>query len=150
VLSAFVSDSRRDLAKPGLRVLCSHLRVFTSYLHRQGLIARDLSRAIEAPTSYRLEGIPRSISWGEVQRVLESLDRRDAVGKRDYAILLLLITYGLRAREVAGLTLDDIDWKRERLNVPERKCGHSTAYPLSPVVEYQRCLWRPKESPQPR
>lgn len=54
--------------------------------------------------------------------------------KRDFAILLLLVTYGLRAREVAALTLDDIDWKRERICVPERKAGHSTAYPLSLVV----------------
>jgi integrase/recombinase XerD len=134
VLSAFVRDSSRDLAKPGLKVLCSHLRVFMGYLHRQGLVARDLDHAIEAPASYRLADIPRSISWGEVRRLLESLDRRDALGKRDYAILLLLVTYGLRAREVAELTLDDIDWKRERLNVPERKCGHSTAYPLSSIV----------------
>ena len=52
-------------------------------------------------------------------------------GRRDYAILLLLVTYGLRGREVAALTLDDIDWKRERLAVPERKAGHSTAFPLS-------------------
>ena len=52
----------------------------------------------------------------------------------DYAILLLLVTYGLRAREIAALTLDDIDWKNERLRVPERKAGHSTAYPLSAVV----------------
>jgi integrase len=49
-------------------------------------------------------------------------------------MLLLLVTYGLRAREVTALTLDDIDWKRERLAVPERKAGHSTAFPLSPVV----------------
>ena len=46
----------------------------------------------------------------------------------------LLVTYGLRAREVAALTLDDIDWERERLLVPERKAGHCTAYPLSAVV----------------
>ena len=44
------------------------------------------------------------------------------------------MTYGLRGREVAALTLDDIDWKRERLAVPERKAGHSTAFPLSTVV----------------
>ncbi len=48
--------------------------------------------------------------------------------------MLLLVTYGLRGREVAALTLDDIDWKRERLAVPERKAGHSTAFPLSPSV----------------
>ena len=54
--------------------------------------------------------------------------------QRDYAILLLLVTYGLRGREVAALTLEDIDWERGRLKVPERKAGHSTAYPLSPIV----------------
>ena len=59
------------------------------------------------------------------------VDRRTEAGKRDYAILLLLVTYGLRSREVAALTLDDIDWQRERLAVPERKAGHSTAFPLS-------------------
>jgi len=46
----------------------------------------------------------------------------------------LLVTYGLRGREVSALTLDDIDWKRERLAVPERKAGHSTAFPLSASV----------------
>ena len=48
--------------------------------------------------------------------------------------MLLIVTYGLRSREVAALTLDDIDWQRERLAVPERKAGHSTAFPLSSVV----------------
>lgn len=83
---------------------------------------------------YRLADIPRSVSWDEVRRVLESVERRTACGKRDYAILLLHVTYGLRAREVAALTLDDIDWRRDRLRVPKRKAGHSTAYPLSPQV----------------
>lgn len=49
---------------------------------------------------------------------------------RGCAALLLLVIYGLRADEVAKVTLDDIGWKRERLLVPERKAGHSTAYPL--------------------
>src|ERR1041385_8926907 len=66
--------------------------------------------------------------------MLAAVDRRSSVGKRDYAILLLLVTYGLRGREVAALTLDDIDWERERLRIPERKAGHSTAYPLSSIV----------------
>ena len=65
--------------------------------------------------------------------MLAGVDRRTPCGKRDYAILLLLVTYGLRGREVAALTLDDIDWKRERLAIPERKAGHSTAFPLSTV-----------------
>ncbi|NPV54635.1 MAG: tyrosine-type recombinase/integrase [Firmicutes bacterium] len=97
-------------------------------------LAKDLSNTLDSPRLYRLSSIPRSITWDEVNRMLEVVDRRTSIGKRDYAILLLLVTYGLRGREIAALTLDDIDWRRERLRVPERKADHFTAYPLSPVV----------------
>ncbi len=89
---------------------------------------------MEFPQSYRLSGIPRSIRWEQVEQVLCGIDRRSACGKRDYAMLLLLTTYGLRGCEVAGLTLDDIDWRNDRLKIRERKAGNSTAYPLSTVV----------------
>jgi len=108
--------------------------VFLRYLHRQGVLARDVSGTVEAPPVYRLATIPRSITWDEVRQLLDTVDRRTVVGRRDYAMLLLLVTYGLRAREVAALALDDVDWRYDRLRVPERKAGHSTAYPLSPLV----------------
>jgi integrase len=66
--------------------------------------------------------------------MLEAVERRTIRGRRDYAILLLLVTYGLRAHEVARLTLDDVDWKHERLQVLARKAGHATVYPLAGVV----------------
>jgi integrase len=66
--------------------------------------------------------------------MLNTVDRHTAAGKRNYAIFLLLVTYGLRAREVAALTLDDIDWKRDRLHIRGRKADHSTTYPLVPDV----------------
>jgi site-specific recombinase XerD len=135
LLSAFVAErSATGLAKTSVRDGCGVLRVFLRYVHREGLIGRDLSKTVEWPQVYRLSSIPRSISWTEVGRVLAGVDRRTPCGKRDYAILLLLVTYGLRGREVAALTVDDIDWKRERLAVPERKAGHSTAFPLSKAV----------------
>ena len=134
ILSAFVTEASRGLSKSAVTGLCSAVRVFLRYVHREGLVGRDLSLTIEAPRKYRVASVPRSITWDEVRCMLESVDRRAAVGKRDYAILLLLVTYGLRAREVAALTLDDIDWERERLLVPERKADHRTAYPLSHVV----------------
>lgn len=134
VLSAFIVDQSPRLARTSVRDMCGTLRVFLRFLYREGIIPRDLSMTVESPQAYRLATVPRSISWDEVRRMLEVADRRTAVGKRDYAILLLLVTYGLRAHEVAALTLDQIDWRRERLRVPERKAGHSTAYPLSSVV----------------
>lgn len=134
VLDAFVAESSRRLGRTSMRSLCGILRMFLRYLHRQRLIARDLSATVESPRAYRLATIPRSITWDEVRRMLEVVDRRTVGGKRDYAILLLLVTYGLRAREVAALTVDDLNWKHDRLRIPERKAGHSTAYPLSPTV----------------
>jgi integrase/recombinase XerD len=134
VLGAFVAERSRRLGRTGLRNLCGVVRVFLRYLHRERVVPKDLGAAVESPQAYRLATLPRSIPWDAVRRMLEGVDRRAAVGRRDYAILLLLVTYGLRAREVAALTLDDIDWQRDRLRIPERKAGHSTAYPLSPTV----------------
>ena len=135
ILSAFLAErSAAGLGKMTLRDGCGVLRVFLRYAHREGVLGSDLSGSVEWPQIYRLSDIPRSITWAEVGKVLAGVERRTPAGKRDYAILLLLATYGLRAREVAALTLDDIDWKRERLAVPERKAGHSTAFPLSGSV----------------
>ncbi|HEX4099585.1 MAG TPA: site-specific integrase [Pseudonocardiaceae bacterium] len=135
VLSAFVVErAAAGLAKSTVRDSAGVLRVFLRYAHREGVLASDLSAAVGWPQVYRLSNIPRSISWDDVNRVLAGVERRTAAGRRDYAILLLLVTYGLRGREVAALSLDDIDWKRERLAIPERKAGHSTAFPLSVVV----------------
>jgi site-specific recombinase XerD len=134
VLAAFVADSSPRLGKTGIRDLCGVLRVFLRYLHREQVMPKDLSGAVDAPHVYRLSKIPRSVTWEEVRKMLAVVERRMPGGKRDYAILLLLVTYGLRAREVAALTLDHIDWKRERLRVPERKADHDTAFPLSTIV----------------
>lgn len=135
LLSAFVAErAGSGLAKTSIRDVCGVLRVFLRYAHREGLVQRDLSKTVEWPQVYRLSTIPRSIAWDDIGKVLGAVDRRTPCGKRDYAILLLLVTYGLRGREVAALTLEDINWKRERLAIPERKAGHATAFPLSGSV----------------
>ncbi len=134
VLSAFVMDKGRFLSKNTVTSLCASLRIFLRYLYRERIISTDLSLHIEKPRKYALSDIPRSISWNDVRLMFEVVDRRSPIGKRDYAILLLLVTYGLRGGEVAALTLDDIDWKRERIRIPERKAGDSTTYPLTPII----------------
>lgn len=135
LLAAFVTErAASGLAKTTVREECGVLRVFLRFAHREGVVEQDLSATVEWPQAYRLATIPRSITWAEVERVLAGVDRRTPCGKRDYAILLLLVVYGLRGREVAALRLDDVDWRHERLAVPERKAGHSSAFPLSPPV----------------
>jgi len=78
--------------------------MFLRYLHREGLICRDLSSSVDSPKRYRLAEIPRSISWTDVGRMLEAVDRRTAVGRRDYAILLLLVRPSAIMWAIARLT----------------------------------------------
>jgi site-specific recombinase XerD len=134
LISAFVAERSAGLATASVGLLCGALREFLRYAHRQGALASDLSKTVDRRRTYRLSDIPRSITPAEVSQVLACVDRSSSRGKRDYAALLLLATYGLRSREVAAMTLDHIDWTRERLSVPGRKGGHSTAFPLSSSV----------------
>jgi site-specific recombinase XerD len=134
VVTGFVTTTAQEFGSRAMVCLASTLRVFLRYANREGVLRRDFSKLIEVPQHYRLADIPRSIGWDSVQKMLDQVDRRTAVGRRDYTMLLLMVTYGLRAREVAALTLDDIDWKRDRLHVRERKADHTTAYPLAPVI----------------
>jgi site-specific recombinase XerD len=134
LLAAFVVESAPQLSCSGRRDLCGCTRVLLRYCYRERIIDRDLSAAVEMPQSYRLATLPRSITWDEVRRTLQIIDQRTVRGRRDYAMLLLLVTYGLRGHEIAALTLDDLDLKRERLHIRDRKAGHSSVYPLAGVV----------------
>jgi integrase/recombinase XerD len=134
LVSSFIVNGAPGKAPNTRRDLCGHLKVLLKFCHRQGITDRDLSGAVGMSQVHRLADVPRSITWDEVRRVLDAVERRTIRGRRDYAILLFLVTYGLRANEVAKLTLEDIDWKRERFQVPDRKAGHATAYPLAGVV----------------
>jgi site-specific recombinase XerD len=134
VLDRFLAERRTRLCARSLAITCAALRLFLRYLYREGLAARDFSMVIEGPRTYRLSAIARSITADDVHRTLRVIDRRARVGKRDYAMLLLLVVYGLRAREVAALTLDDIDWHTSVLHVRARKAGHEASYPLAVEV----------------
>jgi hypothetical protein len=81
--------------------------VFFRYLHRQRVVFADLGRAMPRRRGSRR---CRARSRGTRSSPSAAVERRTPHGKRDYAILLLLATYGRRAREVAALTLDDVDW----------------------------------------
>ena len=133
-ITDFITTRAQTLHKSGMLNTAGALRVFLAYLNREGIIANDLARSVPRGRIYRQASIPRAISWPDVERLLASVDGRSDLGKRDYAILTLLASYGLRAREVAALCLDDLDWAHGQISIPMRKGGHSTRYPLSEVV----------------
>ena len=143
LLTRYVTERAKALVPTSLHDCTGALRVFLRYLHRQDIIPADISRALPRGRKYKQSSLPRAILWTDVQRVLDGVDRRSNLGKRNYAILMLLASYGLRAREVAALELEDLDWAHSQLKVPARKGGHSSIYPLSAsvgeaIIEYLR------------
>ena len=87
------------------------LKAFLRFCFVEGLVALDLSEAALAITGRRRSSLPRGIGAAEAKALLVSCDRRSALGRRDYALLVVLLRLGLRRSEVAGLRLDDIDWR---------------------------------------
>jgi site-specific recombinase XerD len=113
--------------------LTTALRSFLQYLRLRGDITADLAAAVPAVANWSMSAIPRGITPAAVRKLLDSVDRRTATGRRDYAILLLLARLGLRSGEVVSLELDDIDWTAGQLSV-RGKGGHRSELPLSADV----------------
>jgi site-specific recombinase XerD len=97
--------------------LVSSLRALLRYFRYRGEILTDLAACVPAVANCRYSSLPRFLQPGQVQQVLDHCNRHSDVGRRNYAILLLLARLGLRACEVVAMTLDDIDWKAGNLTV---------------------------------
>jgi site-specific recombinase XerD len=109
------------------------LRSFLRYARYCGYFKPDLAAAIPRVAGWSMTSIPKAIPPNDARRVLASCDRRSAVGRRDYAMLLLLARLGLRAGEVASLTLDDVDWHAGTLTVHGKGSQESPLPLLEPI-----------------
>jgi len=110
------------------------LVAFSGYLRTTGYSTLEVEDVLPRVRRYRLASLPVAISRDEVERLLAAVDRSTACGRRDYAMLLLLVTYGLRSREVCRLRLEDIDWRHRRLRIRPGKTGRERVLPLTASV----------------
>ena len=95
----------------------SVVRSFLRFCHLEGLTDADLSAAALSITGRRHSPLPRGLPRSDVSAMLRSCDLRTAVGRRDHAVLVTLLRLGLRAKELASLTLEDIDWRAAEIVV---------------------------------
>ncbi len=93
-----------------LRSITSALRCYLRFLAGSGLCPPNLDHAISPVVQWRLSSLPRYIGTADVDRAISSCDQLTRGRRRDKAILLLLARLGLRAGDVAGLRLSDVDW----------------------------------------
>jgi site-specific recombinase XerD len=114
----FVRREASQLKTKRVLLMASALRSFLRFLRFRGEIKLDLAACVPAVASWSLSTIPRALPPAQVEQVLaQTCKRSTAVGRRDYAILLLLARLGLRGGEVCNLTLEDIDWEKSRIAV---------------------------------
>jgi integrase/recombinase XerD len=129
----FVQHAVPRLQLKRAKLLTVALRSFLHYLRYRGDNARELAPAVPAVANWAMPAIPRAIPAASVRQLLASINRRTAMGRRDYAIVLLLARLGLRASEVVLLELEDLDWEAGQVRVCG-KGGHRTALPLPAEV----------------
>jgi len=110
------------------------LRSFFAFCARQGYVAGHLAEAVPKVFRYRLANVPRHICEQSAQKLLESIDRSTSAGRRDYAIVLLLHTYGVRGVQIRSLRLEDIQWRQSRIQFRSCKGGKEIIDPLTDAV----------------
>jgi site-specific recombinase XerD len=129
VSGAVLRKAASGVSVSATQFFVSGLRALLRFCFVEGLLEADLSPAALAVTGRRRSLLPRGISRADAAALLGACDRRSGLGRRDHAVIIVLLRLGLRAREAAGLTLDDIDWRAGELLV-RGKGGRQDRLPL--------------------
>ena len=134
-INAYQQARAPSLRRVSRKSVAQRLRCFMRFAYATGKITHDLAGFVMAPTLYALESIPSALASQQIDAVVRTCrEDRSPKGRRDYAIVMLLATYGLRAGEIVRLRLDDIDWRTDRLHIRHSKTGSHSVLPLLPAV----------------
>jgi len=128
-LNRHLKDSPENLTSLG-----SSLRRFFHYCAARQYTRMDFSGLIPPVRRYRHASLPKGMEDSALERVLGAIDKDTPNGARDYAIMVLMMAYGLRGVSVAQLLLDDIDWQRARIRIRAQKGGKEVVLPLMDSV----------------
>ena len=124
-----------DPSRVGLtRMMIQNLRGFLRYLYDQHHMDIDLSEIIPKFNRRNPAQLPSTYSQVEVEKLINSIDRGTACGKRDYAILLLAARVGLRASDIANLKFENLNWEKCTIELCQFKTGRPLELPLLPEI----------------
>lgn len=130
----YVIRTCRSMSRSSRKHLVSSLRSFLRFAHIHGYVKRSLTEAVPIICTYKLDRIPRGISWESVEKLLAAPKRDTHSGRRGYAILQLLTTYGVRIGQVTALKIQDIDWHQRLIRFASSKKGRDLCFPLTHEV----------------
>lgn len=134
-LRQFVLDKSQQSGWAAVKTCTTAMRMFLRFLIAEGKCAPGLDAAIPVLAHWRLSALPRYLQSEEVERIITSCEATSPVGRRDRAILLLLVRLGLRAGDIVALRLGDIDWEGAGIQV-SGKGRRQSVLPLTQEVGY--------------
>lgn len=121
-----------SLAPNTINWYVSYLKLFLKYLYLHRLHSIDLTQIIPKVRRYSNKNIPHTIwSKDEIEKILKSVDVSTIVGKRDYAILMLISHLGLRISDIRNLKFDNINWQKNTISLVQNKTKKLVVLPLS-------------------
>jgi site-specific recombinase XerD len=141
----------RKIRSPGAmpRTLSS-LRCFLRSMFANGCIQRDLSIFIPTGSRYPTKPVQKLWTGEEVKNLLNGVDRSDSIGKRDFAIMLLMLRYGMRTGDIRNLKLADINWENMSIQFQQEKTTALNALPILDDIGWALADWianaRPKQA----
>ncbi len=130
----FFISYAKSMGRSARRSMQSALRTFLRFCLHNGYIEQPLDRAVPTLRTYKLATVPRGLTDIQAQQVLRCIKRNSHVGRRDYAIVQLLYTYGVRGCQVRALQLGDIDWAQNQILFKSSKHGKDSLMPLTDEV----------------
>ena len=150
-IDAFVQARASSVSTTTVGSICTSLRAFLRFLQTTGRLKSNVAASDVMGPRFRLHTKPpRTLPWSDVKRILRAVSKSDPTGKRDFAMLLVLATYGLGAAEIRGLHLKDLDWKANVLRVRRAKTKALIELPLLPPVAKALIAYIRSERPQAR
>ena len=130
-IELFFLDYAHEMGHSARRSMQAALRTFLRFCFYEEYIRHGLDHAVPTLRTYKLARVPRGLGEPQAQAVLQSLDRDTEVGRRDYAILTILHTYGIRGGQVRTLEFSDIRWSQDQILFRATKGGKDSLLPLT-------------------
>jgi len=130
----YIHATQQCEGKAYKRSLQSTLRSFFDFCYEQGYTSQNLRFSLPSIRVYRNSDVPKKIEYTEAIKLIDSIDRSTLRGKRAYAIILILNTYGIRGCQLRALEIQDIDWYKDEIHFPAVKNGKSCSFPLTAKV----------------
>lgn len=133
ITAAVISDYIKTIYhhhEKSIASILTTLRVFLRFLYTNGSTTTDLSLSVPKHTKYWYPAVPDTWKPNDVKRMLESIDRGNPTGKRDYAILLLVTKLGIRVGDIINLKLSHLNWYEKKINFTQQKTGVDVSFPI--------------------